>query len=278
MPELPEVETVARGANALVQGDRIEAVWLSSHREPFKTPPRRLARELEGRTILGLVRAGKHIVCNLGPPGVNGAKPDAQWIVHLGMTGRLRVAEPGALVTPHTHARLTLASGRELRFVDPRRFGRLEFRRLSKDGAGFLAPGAEPLDIGREDFAALFRDRKASIKASLLNQSLLSGVGNIYADESLYRARLRPTRRAGGITKAELERLRLALREVLKQAIRLGGSSISDYVDVQGSRGFFQAEHHVYQRTGEPCLTCQTLIRRVVIAGRSAHYCPNCQR
>ena len=278
MPELPEVETVARGANTLVRGDRIEAVWFSSHREPFKTPARRQARELEGRTILGVARAGKHIVCSLGVPGSrNGAGTDAQWIVHLGMTGQLLVAQPGASVAAHTHVRLALASGRELRFVDPRRFGRLEFRRLGKDGTGFLAPGAEPLEIGGEDFAALFRGRKASIKALLLNQSLLAGVGNIYADESLFRAGLRPTRKAGRLSKIDLERLRAALRQVLKDAIRLGGSSISDYVDAQGSRGSFQLEHQVYQRTGQPCHTCQTLIQRVVIAGRSTHYCPKCQ-
>ena len=278
MPELPEVETVARGANALVRGDRIDAVWFGGHREPFKTPPRRQARELQGRTILGVARAGKHIVCTLGAPGGRkGARADAQWIVHLGMTGQLLVAQPGAPLAPHTHARLMMASGRELRFVDPRRFGRLEFRRLSQDGTGFLSPGAEPLDIGREDFAALYRGRKASIKASLLNQSLLAGVGNIYADESLFGARLRPTRRAGGLSKVELERLRVALRQVLKHAIGLGGSSISDYVDAEGSRGLFQLEHHVYQRTGQPCHTCQTPIRRVVIAGRSTHYCPKCQ-
>lgn len=278
MPELPEVETVARSANALVRDDRIEAVWFSSHREPFKTPARHQARELEGRTILGVARAGKHIVCSLGAPGSrNRTGADAQWIVHLGMTGQLLVAQPGASVAPHTHVRLTLASGRELRFVDPRRFGRLELRRLRKDGTEFVAPGAEPLQIGREDFGALFRGRKASIKASLLNQSLLAGVGNIYADESLFRAGLRPTRKAGRLSKIELERLRAALRKVLKDAIRLGGSSISDYVDAQGSRGSFQLEHHVYQRTAEPCHTCQTLIRRVVIAGRSTHYCPKCQ-
>jgi len=282
MPELPEVETIARGVDAHVRGDRIDGVWLGSHREPFKTPPARMAKGLEGRTILGVRRAGKHIVCDLGPDPAGALKasernPGAQWIVHLGMTGRLLVTRPDGPVVPHTHARLTLVSGRELRFVDARRFGRLEFRDLRKSER-FAAPGAEPLAIEAEEFAARFRGRRLAIKAALLNQSLLSGVGNIYADEALFRAKIRPTRRAGGLTKAELERLRRALREVLQQAIRRGGSSVSSYVDADGERGFFQLQHRVYQRTGEPCLVCGTAIRRVVVAGRSTHYCPHCQR
>jgi formamidopyrimidine-DNA glycosylase len=164
-----------------------------------------------------------------------------------------------------------------LRFVDPRRFGRLEFRDLRRS-KGFSATGSEPLAIAAEDFAALFRHRKLSIKAALLNQTLLAGVGNIYADESLFRAGIRPGRRAGRLTRAELERLRLSLRKVLQHAIRLGGSSVSDYVDADGVRGFFQLEHCVYLRTGLPCLRCKTPIRRILIAGRGTHYCPKCQR
>ncbi len=165
--------------------------------------------------------------------------PEAQWIVHLGMTGRLLVTSPEIPVAPHTHARLGLASGRELRFVDPRRFGRLEFRDLQRS-AGFGAPGEEPLTIGAREFADLFRGRRLCIKAALLNQTLLAGVGNIYADESLFHAGIRPRRRANRVTRVELERLRLALRQILTHAIRLGGSSVSDYVDANGERGFFQ--------------------------------------
>jgi formamidopyrimidine-DNA glycosylase len=281
MPELPEVETIARGVNARVCGDRIVEAWFSSQREPFKTPPRLQAAGLEGRAILGVHRSGKHIVCELGglSGGASGGTrqaPEAQWIVHLGMTGRLLVTKPGAEVAPHTHARLRLESGKELRFVDPRRFGRLEFRDL--DGAEeFAAPGIEPLKAGKVEFVELFRGRHTTIKAALLNQGLLSGVGNIYADEALFRAGIRPRRRTDRLTRAELERLRLALRGVLEHAIRLGGSSVSDYVDAEGVRGFFQLEHRVYQRTGEPCRVCGTAIRRVVVTGRSTHYCPKCQ-
>ena len=234
MPELPEVETIARGVDERVRGDRIVEVWFGSHREPFKTPAALQAEALAGRSILGVHRSGKHIVCELGAKAKGGprqsrsranSEPEAQWIVHLGMTGRLLVTTLDASLAAHTHARLTLASGREVRFVDPRRFGRLEFRDLGHTAA-FSAPGAEPLAIGAKEFAALFHGRRLAIKAALLNQSLLSGVGNIYADESLFRAGIRPRRLAGRLSGAELERLRLALSEVLKHAIRLGGSSV----------------------------------------------------
>ncbi|HEU5350062.1 MAG TPA: bifunctional DNA-formamidopyrimidine glycosylase/DNA-(apurinic or apyrimidinic site) lyase [Terracidiphilus sp.] len=282
MPELPEVETIARGVDARLRGDVIAEAWFGRHREPMKTPAARQAAGLEGRVILAVHRTGKHIVVDLGPAGGGalnrgGGCIDAQWIVHLGMTGRLLVTVPEGEVAPHTHARLTLNSGRELRFVDPRRFGRLEFREL-RQKEGFLAPGADPLRIGEAEFAALLRGRKLAIKAALLNQTLLAGVGNIYADESLFRAGIRPRRSAGRLTSVERERLRVALREVLRQAIRLGGSSVSDYVDANGVKGFFQLEHRVYRRTGEPCRECGTAIRRVVVAGRSTHYCPQCQR
>ena len=274
MPELPEVETIARGVDARVRGDAIVEVWFSSKKQTFKNPPARQAKGLEGRMIVGVRRAGKHIVMDLcSRPGGN---VDAQWIVHLGMTGRLLVTTPEADLAPHTHARLRLKSGKELRFVDPRRFGRLEFRDLSK-GEAFGAPGAEPLEVEAEAFAAMLHGRKLAIKAALLNQTLLAGVGNIYADESLFRAGVRPRRRAGRLTAAERERLRESLKEVLRQAIRLGGSSVSDYVDADGARGFFQLEHMVYQRTDEPCRVCKTPIRRIVVAGRSTHFCPTCQ-
>jgi formamidopyrimidine-DNA glycosylase len=299
MPELPEVETIARGVHARVRGDRIVEAWFGGHREPFKTPPDRQAAGLEGRVFLSVHRIGKHIVCDLGNDELGpssgpasqsstgrpksgataqpNARPEAQWIVHLGMTGRLLVTVPDAPVAAHTHVRLRLASGRELRFVDSRRFGRLEFRDLGC-GAGFSATGAEPLTIGAEEFASLFRGRRLSVKAALLNQRLLAGVGNIYADESLFRAGIRPRRRAGRLTRSELERLRVELRAVLEHAIRMGGSSVSDYVDADGVRGLFQLEHCVYLRTGLPCPHCQTPIRRILLAGRGTHYCPRCQR
>jgi formamidopyrimidine-DNA glycosylase len=280
MPELPEVETIARGVNERLRGDRIVDVWFSAHTQPFKTSPAEQADGLDGRVILEVHRVGKHIVCELGAAGeAEGPlrSVSAQWIVHLGMTGRLLVTTRDGELAPHTHARIGLASGREMRFVDPRRFGRLEFRDLARTEP-FMGPGVEPLTVTAESFAVLFRGRKLAIKAALLNQTLLHGVGNIYADESLFRAGIRPRRMAGRLKRGELLRLHYALLEVLHHAIELGGSSVSDYVDANGVRGFFQLEHRVYMRTGQPCLVCKTPIRRILLAGRGTHFCPVCQR
>jgi formamidopyrimidine-DNA glycosylase len=291
MPELPEVETIARGLNSRVAGDVIESVWLGSKPEPLKSSAREIVAALESKRIAGVRRVGKHIVFDLENGGRAGtakktkvrSKPalartpaptssTAQWIVHLGMTGRMLVCLPEEEIAKHTHAIAKLASGRELRFVDPRRFGRLSVSN------GFAAPGSEPLDVELAQFVKLFRGRKTPIKSALLNQNLLSGVGNIYADESLFRARVRPRRRATSLTQDDLGRLYQAIQAVLKEAIALGGSSISDYVDSDGEEGFFQLQHRVYGREGEPCLVCKTSVKRVVIAGRSAHYCPKCQK
>jgi formamidopyrimidine-DNA glycosylase len=270
MPELPEVETIARGVDERLRGDRIETTWFSEKREPFKSSPQLMAKELPGRRIDRVHRVGKHIVFDLA---------DLQWIVHLGMTGRLLVADPQTPVPPHTHGILHLASGKELRFVDPRRFGRMEVHGLAaKKTKPFAGSGREPLTISKDDFAALFRPRRTSIKAALLNQKLLHGVGNIYADESLFRARIRPRRMARHLKRAELDRLHDSLQTVLKEAISLGGSSVSDYVDSAGVEGFFQLQHRVYLRTGQPCLVCRQPIRRMIVAGRGTHYCPHCQR
>jgi len=156
--------------------------------------------------------------------------------------------------------------------VDPRRFGRLSV------SAAFEATGVEPLEVDFDRFIALFRGRKTPIKSALLNQKLLRGVGNIYADESLFRAGIRPRRRASSIAREQLAKLYAALQKVLTEAIALGGSSISDYVDANGEEGFFQLQHRVYGRETEPCLVCKTPIKRVIIAGRSSHYCPTCQK
>src|SRR6202453_1925059 len=287
MPELPEVETIARGLAKRVTGDVIESVWLGEKPELLKSPAPEIANALEHRCIATVHRMGKHIVFDLekngAAPARSAKKPKSrmkekvsetktQWIVHLGMTGRLQVSEPDAEILKHTHAILKLASGRELRFIDPRRFGRLSVAR------GFDAGGIEPLEGDLDRFLDLFRGRKTPIKSALLNQKLLRGVGNIYADESLFRAGIRPRRRAASLTRAELARLYSAIREVLKEAIALGGSSISDYVDSDGEEGFFQLQHRVYGREGELCVPCKTPVKRVVIAVRSSHYCPKCQK
>jgi formamidopyrimidine-DNA glycosylase len=289
MPELPEVETIARGLASRITGDVIESVWLGSKPEPLKSTASEIVATLESKRIGAVHRVGKHIVFDL-ENGRRASAPvkrksrqksskasvppsnTAQWIVHLGMTGRMLVCNPDQAIEKHTHAVAKLASGRELRFVDPRRFGRLSVAQ------GFEAAGSEPLEVELDAFIHLFRGRKTPIKSALLNQKLLRGVGNIYADESLFRSSIRPRRRAASLTRKELSLLYAAVQEVLKEAIALGGSSVSDYVDADGEEGFFQLQHRVYGREGEPCLVCKTPIKRVVIAGRSSHYCSTCQK
>ena len=267
MPELPEVETIARGLAKRITGDVIESIWLSAKPQTLKSSPREITAAVEGRKIRAIRRVGKHIVFDL-----DGPLPHSHFIVHLGMTGRLQVCDPRDEIQKHTHAILKLASGRELRFVDPRRFGRLSVT------TNFEAGGIEPLEVDLDQFLKLFRNRKMQIKSALLNQKLLRGVGNIYADESLFRAGIRPRRRANTITRDQYAKLLTAIKEVLEEAIALGGSSISDYVDSNGEEGFFQLQHRVYGREGEPCLVCKTPIKRIVIGGRSSHYCPKCQK
>jgi formamidopyrimidine-DNA glycosylase len=291
VPELPEVETITRGLHTRVAGDAVESVWIGSRPQPLKSPAGVIARTLEGKRIVRVHRSGKHIVFDLegaarasltkrNRPASSGEprqaaslQQGAQWIVHLGMTGRLVVCEPDLEILKHTHLIAKLASGRELRFIDPRMFGK-----LSVHAGGFDPGGVEPLEVSEAQFIALFRGRKTPIKSALLNQKLLRGVGNIYADESLFRAGIRPRRRAAAITREQLGKLHRAVREVLREAIALGGSSISDYVDADGEEGFFQLQHRVYGREGEPCLVCRTAIRRIVLAGRSSHYCSKCQK
>ncbi len=287
MPELPEVETIARGLQKRVAGDVIESVWLGSKPQTMKSPPAEIARTLEHTRIAQVRRMGKHIVFELERNDVARALlpaksrkrvpvlgSNSQWIVHLGMTGRLVVCAPDEEVAKHTHAIVKLASGRELRFVDPRRFGRLS---VASSG-DFEAGGVEPLEVDKKKFFALFRGRNTPIKSALLNQKLLRGVGNIYADEALFRAGIRPRHRVSTIPRAQLEKLYVSVRRVLKEAIAAGGSSVSDYVDSDGEEGFFQLQHRVYGREGEACLVCKTPVKRVVIVGRSSHYCPKCQK
>lgn len=271
MPELPEVETVANGVDARVRGQRVLQVWTSGKSLTFKSPEPEIVETLTGATLERVRRVGKSIAIDL----TRRKKAAGQFLVHLGMTGRLLVSQPEVPWPPHTHAVLSLADGRELRFVDPRRFGKLS---VITDPAGYQGPGAEPTTISVEAFSQLFKGRKLAIKAALLNQSILHGVGNIYADESLFRAGIRPTRQAGKLTRAELARLHAALQQVLAHAIKLGGSSVSDYVDADGVRGFFQLEHKVYGRAGETCLVCETPLKKLTVGGRTTVYCPRCQR
>src|SRR6202158_6273365 len=273
MPELPEVETLVRGLRRPLVGRRITVVRLG--KTDFMDDPAALQRDVPGCRIEEVTRHGKFIVMRLSPSKASSAA--AGLLVHLGMTGHLAVASADEPIVNHTHAFFALDDGRELRYTDSRRFGRMGiFGEVALQKV--LAPlGHDPLEISRRDFALRLARRRARIKALLLDQRVLRGVGNIYADESLFRARIHPARIAYRLTKTQLAALYRAVREILTAAIGLRGSSISDYVDSDGKRGEFQLRHRVYQREGKPCVRCRKKIRRVIVAGRSSHFCPRCQ-
>lgn len=263
MPELPEVETVTRSILPLV-GRRILNAEFRCPRVLRGGHPLRMAARLAGCRIGGIKRYGKFIVVSLEGGGY--------LLIHLGMTGKLLL---GGEAGKHTHAILTLDRG-VLLYDDSRQFGSLQVSETFPERVAKLGP--EPLEVPFEDFAAALKRRKTRIKALLLNQSFVRGVGNIYADEALFRSGIHPMAMANRLRGERPRRLYDALVEVLTEAIAAGGSSISDYVDAQGRKGFFQFSHRVYQRTGEPCTNCGTPIRRVLVAQRSSHYCPKCQK
>jgi formamidopyrimidine-DNA glycosylase len=263
VPELPEVETVVRSLAPLA-GRRIVAAEFRCRRVLRGGDPDGMAARIQGRRIAGVRRYGKFILVSLQGGGY--------LVIHLGMTGRLLLGGPAG---KHTHAILTLDRG-VLLYDDSRQFGCIQFSEEFPERVARLGP--EPLEVPFEDFAAALKRRKTRIKALLLNQSFLRGLGNIYADEALFRAGIHPLAEAARLRKDRARRLYEAIIAVLTEAIAAGGSSISDYVDAQGRRGFFQFSHRVYQRTGEPCVTCGTPIRRVLVAQRSSHFCPKCQK
>ena len=263
MPELPEVETVVRSIAPLV-GRRIVSAEFSCLRVLRGGDPHAMAARIRGRRIAGIRRCGKFILVSLEGGGY--------LVVHLGMTGRLLLDSPAG---KHTHAVLTLDRG-VLLYDDSRQFGCIQFSEEFPARVAKLGP--EPLEVPFEDFAAALKRRKTRIKALLLNQSFLRGLGNIYADESLFRAGIHPLAVPSRLQRDRARRLHEAILAVLTEAIAAGGSSISDYVDAHGRKGFFQLSHRVYQRTGEPCVTCGTPIRRVLVTQRSSHFCPKCQR
>jgi len=276
MPELPEVETVVRGLRASLPGRTILDVRLG--KTDFIDDPVALGEQLPGSRILGVTRLGKFIAIDLVPGGVaSDAAERLYLVVHLGMTGQLMTRLAGDPVLAHTHVFFGLDDGRELRYTDVRRFGRMLLVPESKIAVFRERLGAEPLEITLKEFCARFGSRGARVKALLLDQAILRGVGNIYADESLFRARIHPARIARKLTQVQLAALHQSVRKILTDAIRLRGSSVSDYVDSDGNRGEFQFRHRVYQREGKPCVRCGEKIRRVIVAGRSSHFCPRCQ-
>lgn len=273
MPELPEVETIARGLRAALPGRRIVGVRLG--KTDFIDDPVAIEQQVPGARIAAVRRHGKFLLLDL--ESSNGSAHRASLLIHLGMTGRLVTCDPAEPVPKHTHVFFALDNGRELRYTDVRRFGRIGLLQDTSDEKVLGPLGLDPLEASEDQFVALLKDRRARIKALLLDQHVLRGIGNIYADESLWRARIHPMRLGARLTADELRRLYRAVREVLNEAIRLRGSSIADYVDSDGNLGGFQRRHRVYQRDGKKCFRCGAIIRRTIVAGRSSHFCPDCQ-
>jgi formamidopyrimidine-DNA glycosylase len=201
----------------------------------------------------------------------------ASLLVHLGMTGQLAPSAAEIPFDKHTHVSLTLDDGRELRYTDPRRFGRMAYLTSDSLAKEVEGAGADPLEVGAAEFGERVRSRNARIKALLLDQSVFRGVGNIYADESLWRAKIHPARVGSKLSVKEAETLRRVLQEILNRAILMRGSSISDFLDANGEPGEYQRHHRAYGREGKPCYRCRTPIRRVIVAGRSSYFCPKCQ-
>jgi formamidopyrimidine-DNA glycosylase len=275
MPELPEVETVVRGLKLSLPGRTITDVRFG--KTDFVDNFEEIAKHLPGLRVSDVRRLGKFICVEFDSSSNGNALPPPKLIVHLGMTGQLRVSGSAEAIAPHTHAFFAMDDGRELRYTDIRRFGRMVLI-PEPELAGFLQQlGKEPLEISADEFCAHLGSRRARIKALLLDQRVLRGIGNIYADESLFRARLHPMRIGEKLSRKELLALHAAIRQVLTEAIRFRGSSISDYVDSNGDGGEFQLRHRVYQREGLPCFRCKAAIRRIIVASRSSHYCPRCQ-
>jgi formamidopyrimidine-DNA glycosylase len=277
MPELPEVETVARGLQREVAGRKIVSITLG--KTDFIDNPEALERELPGRIILRVERYGKFMLLRLSANhGTNAEHEDSALLVHLGMTGSLA---PQAVSVPqrkHTHVVMQLGDGRELRYVDPRRFGRMAYltgETLLQELQRF---GADPLEADLPEFIARIQQRKSRIKALLLDQTVLRGVGNIYADESLWKAKIHPAQLGSRLNRQQVKELYGVLQTILKKAILLRGSSISDFLDADGEPGEYQQHHRVYGREGKPCVRCKTAIRRIIVAGRSSYFCPNCQK
>ncbi|HVK18847.1 MAG TPA: bifunctional DNA-formamidopyrimidine glycosylase/DNA-(apurinic or apyrimidinic site) lyase [Fimbriiglobus sp.] len=272
MPELPEVETVVRDLRPLLVGRRFVALRVGRRklRRPWK---RDWAARLVGATVAGVRRRGKWIVLDLdaGP----------RLVVHLGMTGQFTVAKSDEAMKDHTHLVFELnGDAGELRFRDARRFGSVELFADEAAVRAFLADrlGPEPAEIDPVAFREALQRTGRTLKAVLLDQTVVAGVGNIYADEALFRAGLHPQRRGQTVTAAEADRLREAVAAVIADAIEHRGSTIRDYVGGSGLRGGYQDEFRVYGRTGKPCPACAAVIEVVRVAGRSSHYCPGCQK
>jgi formamidopyrimidine-DNA glycosylase len=265
MPELPEVQTVVQTLGPRVVRRTITKVSLG-RRDILCPPDVDLERNLTGRQIQEIVRRGKRIVFSLD---------NAQrFYIHLGMTGQLTVCNPAAPLLAHTHLRIDLRGGGELRFVDPRRFGGI-FWLGESDGDDQMGP--EPLEINPRQLAKRLARTTRAIKNALLDQRVVAGLGNIYVDESLFAAGIHPLAQADKLGAQQISKLNRAIKTTLRRALRHRGSTLRNYRDANGESGNFQNLHRVYGREAEPCRRCRTPVVRIVLGGRSTHFCPTCQ-
>lgn len=267
MPELPEVESVVRSLREQVAGRTIASAIVD--RPDFVRTAAPLGEALPGRRIIDIARRAKWIVFSL--------KPGGRLIAHLGMSGRITLAHESEAVEPHTHVRLGLSAGGQIRFRDPRRFGGVWFYESEGAIEQLDSLGMEPLTMKPTDLRQAL-DRKRRIKSLLMDQSVIAGLGNIYCDESLFAAGIHPLRTGASLSADESWTLLRAIRSILNRAIRFNGSTLMDYRNLDGEPGSFQRLHRVYQRDGKPCKRCGTLIERLIVNGRSTFVCNQCQR
>jgi len=270
MPELPEVETIVQGLRKTVIGKRIKSAHADGCRIFAQT---NFCKGLAGKKIKSVRRRGKFILMELSG--------DYHLLIHLGMTGGLFHYKKNEPKDKHDHLIIHFSDNRtQLRYNDQRKFGRIRKRVTSNEKriTELTQLGPEPLEISSDEFVEFFTKRKGRIKPLLLNQRVIAGLGNIYTDEALFGARIHPLTPANRISKPKLKKLHRAIQKILRKAILAGGSSVDNYTNLQGDRGFFQLEHKVYSREGEKCKRCGTKIKRIRITQRSTHYCPRCQQ
>lgn len=279
MPELPEVQTIAAQLQAALVGATIESVRIA-RADIIRHGRQGLAKRVTGRAIREVGRHGKRMTIRLVPGGA--------LTIHLGMSGRLTLEPSGSPVLTHTHLRMGIrGTGTELRFRDPRRFGGVWFHEESESGStrevcgngepGLSQLGPDALTIRTSELKVLFR-RRRRIKALLLDQQVISGLGNIYCDEALHRSGIHPMTEAAALSEEQVRRLAVTIRQTLRQAINFGGTTFREYRNADGGEGRFQKLHRVYGREGQPCPACGALIVRSIVAGRSTHLCLRCQR
>ncbi len=269
MPELPEVETVRRELVPLLTSRRITRVEIYWHRLIDRPAPEIFVQHLVGTSITALRRRGKYLIFDLDS--------GEHWLIHLRMTGQIYVRQAQAPIDAHTHARVYLDDGGVIHYRDQRKFGRFYLVRDEDQVVGDLGP--EPLseDWQPEDLAERIRGRRARIKTLLLDQRVVAGLGNIYADEALFLARIHPACEGGRLTEAQVRRLHRAIRQVLLEALRARGSTMSTYIPPSERRGEYQQQRRVYRRKGQPCPVCGTPIEHMKLSGRSTYFCPRCQ-